>query len=74
VVREALFHGREGEIPLRSYVTLSHGSEVSYLSKSEQALSRKRLAYNRPEYTEAFAELEQLHRELQERISPRPPG
>ena len=42
---------------------------VSYLSKGEQALLRKRLqsAYNRPEYKEALAALDQLHGELEER-------
>ncbi len=42
---------------------------VSYLSKGEQASWRKRLqwAYNRPEYEEALAALEQLHGELEER-------
>jgi len=42
---------------------------VSYLSKSEQALWRKRLqrAYDRPEYKEALAGIEQLHGELEER-------
>ena len=42
---------------------------VSYLSKGEQASWRKRLqrAYNRPEYKEALAALEQLHGELEER-------
>ena len=42
---------------------------VSYLSKGEQASLRKRLqwAYNRPEYKEALAALEQLHGELEER-------
>ena len=42
---------------------------VSYLSKGEQASLRKRLqsAYNRPEYKEALAALDQLHDELEER-------
>ena len=42
---------------------------VSYLSKSEQVLWRRRLqrAYNRPEYQEAFAAIERLHSELEER-------
>ncbi len=42
---------------------------VSYLSKSEQAVWCKRLqrAYNRPEYEEVLAALEQLHGELEER-------
>jgi len=42
---------------------------VSYLSKSEQASWRKRLqrAYERPEYNEALAALEQLQGELEER-------
>ena len=42
---------------------------VSYLSKSEQVLWRRRLqrAYNRPEYKEAFAAIQQLHSELEER-------
>jgi hypothetical protein len=42
---------------------------VSYLSKGEQASWRKRLqwAYNRPEYKDALAALEQLHGELEER-------
>jgi transposase-like protein len=42
---------------------------LSYLSKSEQAPWRKRLqrAYNRPEYDEALAALDQLHGELEER-------
>ena len=42
---------------------------VSYLSKTEQAAWRKRLqrAYQRPEYNEARAALEQLHEELEER-------
>ena len=42
---------------------------VSYLSKSEQALWRKRLqrAYDRPEYKEALEAFEQLHGELEER-------
>ncbi len=42
---------------------------VSYLSKSEQALWRKRLqrAYDRPEYKEALAGIEKLHGELEER-------
>ncbi len=42
---------------------------VSYLSKGEQASLRKRLqsAYNRPEYKEALAALDQLHGELEER-------
>ena len=42
---------------------------VSYLSKTEQAAWRKRLqrAYQRPEYNEARAALEQLHGELEER-------
>ena len=40
---------------------------VSYLSKGEQASLRKRLqsAYNRPEYKEALAALDQLHDELE---------
>jgi transposase-like protein len=42
---------------------------VSYLSKSEQTPWRKRLqgAYNRPEYKDALAALDQLHGELEER-------
>ncbi len=42
---------------------------VSYLSKGEQALWRKRLqrAYNRPSYEEARAELQKLHGELEDR-------
>ena len=42
---------------------------VSYLSKGEQVSLRKRLqsAYNRPEYKEALAALDQLHDELEER-------
>ena len=42
---------------------------VSYLSKGEQASWRQRLqrAYNRPEYKDALAALEQLHGELEER-------
>ena len=42
---------------------------MSYLSKGEQASLRKRLqsAYNRPEYKEALAALDQLHDELEER-------
>ena len=42
---------------------------LSYLSKSEQALWRKRLqrAYDRPTHKEALEALEQLHRELEER-------
>ena len=42
---------------------------VSYLSETEQAAWRKRLqrAYQRPEYNEARAALEQLHGELEER-------
>jgi transposase-like protein len=42
---------------------------VSHLSKGEQASWRQRLqrAYNRPEYDEAFAALEALHSELEER-------
>ena len=42
---------------------------VSYLSKTEQAAWRRRLqrAYERPEYDEARAALEQLHGELDER-------
>ena len=42
---------------------------MSYLSKTEQAAWRKRLqrAYQRPEYNEARAALEQLHGELEER-------
>jgi transposase-like protein len=42
---------------------------VSYLSKSEQTPWRKRLqgAYNRPEYEDALAALDQLHGELEER-------
>ena len=42
---------------------------VSYLSKGEQASLRKRLqrAYDRPEYKEALAALNQLHGELEER-------
>ena len=42
---------------------------VSYLSKREQALWRKRLqrAYDRPEYKEALEAFEQLHGELEER-------
>ena len=42
---------------------------VSYLSKGEQGSWRKRLqrAYNRPEYKDALAALEQLHGELEER-------
>ncbi len=42
---------------------------VSYLSKGEQASWRRRLqrAYNRPEYKDALAALEQLHGELGER-------
>ena len=42
---------------------------VSYLSRSEQVLWRRRLqrAYNRPEYKEAFAAIQQLHSELEER-------
>ena len=42
---------------------------VSYLSKSEQSLWRKRLqrAYGRPTHKEALEALKQLHRELEER-------
>ncbi len=42
---------------------------VSYLSKGEQADWRQRLqrAYNRPEYDEARAALDELHPELEER-------
>ena len=42
---------------------------VSYLSKSEQPLWRKRLqrAYNRPDYDEALAELQKLQSELEDR-------
>jgi transposase-like protein len=42
---------------------------VSYLAKGEHARWRQRLqgAYRRPEYTEARAALEQLHRELEDR-------
>ena len=42
---------------------------LSYLSKSEQAHWRRRLqrAYNRPNYEEAVAALQQLHGELEER-------
>jgi len=42
---------------------------VGYLSKSEQALWRKRLqrAYDRPEYQEALEAFEQIHGELEER-------
>lgn len=42
---------------------------VSYLSKSEQSMWRKRLqrAYDRPTHKEALEALEQLHRELEER-------
>ena len=42
---------------------------VSYLAKREQAAWRQRLqrAYNRPEYEEARAALETLHRELEDR-------
>ncbi len=42
---------------------------VSYLSKAEQAVWRRRLqrAYERPEYDEALAALEELHGELEER-------
>jgi transposase-like protein len=42
---------------------------VSYLSKGEQAPWRQRLqrAYDRPEYEEALAALEQLHGELEDR-------
>ena len=42
---------------------------VSYLAKTEQASWRQRLqrAYNRPEYDEARAALETLHRELEDR-------
>ena len=42
---------------------------VSYLSKTEQAVWRKRLqrAYERPEYNEARAALAELHGELEER-------
>ncbi len=42
---------------------------VSYLSKSEQAHWRRRLqrAYNRPNYDEAVAALQELHGELEER-------
>ena len=42
---------------------------MSYLSKSEQSLWRKRLqrAYGRPTHKEALEALEQLHRELEER-------
>lgn len=42
---------------------------VSYLSKSEQALWRKRLqrAYDRPKHKEALEALEQIHGELEER-------
>ena len=42
---------------------------VRYLSKTEQAVWRKRLqrAYERPEYNEARAALEELHGELEER-------
>jgi len=42
---------------------------VSYLSKSEQPQWRQRLqrAYDRPEYEEALAALEQLHGELEDR-------
>ena len=45
---------------------------VSYLSKGEQASLRKRLqrAYDRPEYKEALAALNQLHGELEERTNP----
>ncbi len=42
---------------------------VSYLSKSEQVSWRQRLqrAYNRPEYKEAFAAIQKIHSELEER-------
>jgi transposase-like protein len=42
---------------------------VSYLSKSEQVWWRQRLqrAYNRPEYKEAFAAIQKIHSELEER-------
>jgi len=42
---------------------------VSYLSKSEQVSWRQRLqrAYNRPEYQEAFAAIQKIHSELEER-------
>ena len=42
---------------------------VSYLAKTEQASWRQRLqrAYNRPDYDEARAALETLHRELEDR-------
>ena len=42
---------------------------VSYLSKSEQVSWRQRLqrAYNRPEYEEAFAAIQKIHSELEER-------
>ena len=42
---------------------------MSYLSKSEQAPWRQRLqrAYNRPEYAEALAALEQLHGVMDDR-------
>jgi transposase-like protein len=42
---------------------------VSYLSKSEQSLWRRRLqrAYNRPNHKEALASIEQLHAELEQR-------
>ena len=42
---------------------------VRYLSKTEQAVWRRRLqrAYERPEYNEARAALEELHGELEER-------
>ena len=42
---------------------------VSYLAKTEQASWRQRFqrAYNRPEYDEARAALETLHRELEDR-------
>ena len=47
---------------------------VSYLAKREQASWRQRLqrAYTRPEYDEARAALETLHRELEDR-NHRPP-
>ena len=42
---------------------------MSYLAKTEQASWRQRLqrAYNRPDYDEARAALETLHRELEDR-------
>ena len=42
---------------------------VSYLSKGEQASWRQRLqrAYNRPDYKEAAAALDELHEEMEER-------